>query len=830
MLVFLDQPSLDGSFQVEAPPSPPPQLPDGSFNFQADGSFEVPDRNLEDTIGDGSETTFKLIDEGTKRGRSKLADSDGYSYTVKKKPYAVCWTCSRRQRGNKCPATVVEGNGVYWWGGHRYTHPPIMHAATNLQIQASVRMANKRRQALRPKDPEFDLQEEHIPAASSVLTSAKTGRHLVFATDHQLKLLARAKTWYMDATFKVVGKPFYELFGIHAFVREDDTEKQVLLAMVFMSNKDKKDYKKGNQRSQHWSWTLRGDVAGGAVSPAGEDKERVRLPLEAVYRKIQEFVYAEDIMLAAKASEVDSGDSEDIFPFCRGMEEKEETMMVNCCSNICKNSWYHLSCAGLQHAPQGDWFCSRACEENGTYIYCTAWVADHDLTWNRVTNLRGGPGGNIGLDLINEFLNNDFKGDVPIGEFIVPKTYKTYFMAEKSKRIPTRVTVIEGRKQPLLKLRQNLLQKQKPFLRDAVHHANMTTDQMKMRLEELGEEITGETEDQLRDHLITVGSTTLGWRSLRFPSLRAVGHRIKSSSSMQRRGVMTFLHCLFGSSQTFHDGSNGTHRHERSNSANSAAASTPAPSAIEQLREGLKLFDLLSVLESESHLAGSLLRRPGSWQPVLQFKVCPAGWKCYPVSNTCALTLTMPEHMTSLSQQEFDSAMEEAIEIMNLAQRTLKEAKDTRWLSHDEACSSLYKTLPAVLTSLDHEAPASIKLQAAAAADPQVNYVLALTHNTNVGEYKDDTRKIVKFISAPGQLVHCPFNPAHVVKCCKVEDHFRKCSKDASARDEIANNIARNGQRRRYRRASALGTFPSKIQNDGADNAAAGEDTGYNTM
>ncbi|KAI8484048.1 hypothetical protein Bbelb_381660 [Branchiostoma belcheri] len=56
--------------------------------------------------------------------------------------------------------------------------------------------------------------------------------------------------------------------------------------------------------------------------------------------------------------------------------------------------------------------------------------------------------------------------------------------------------------------------------------------------------------------------------------------------------------------------------------------------------------------------------------------------------------------------------------------------------------------------------------------------LLALAHNTNVREYKDDTRKIVKFISAPGQLVHCPFNPAHVVKCCKVEDHFRKCSKD----------------------------------------------------
>ncbi|KAI8511817.1 hypothetical protein Bbelb_109170 [Branchiostoma belcheri] len=59
-------------------------------------------------------------------------------------------------------------------------------------------------------------------------------------------------------------------------------------------------------------------------------------------------------------------------------------------------------------------------------------------------------------------------------------------------------------------------------------------------------------------------------------------------------------------------------------------------------------------------------------------------------------------------------------------------------------------------------------------------------HNTNVREYKDDTRKIVKFISAPGQLVHCPFNPAHVVKCCKVEVHFRKCSKrDAASTGEM---------------------------------------------
>ncbi|XP_035683974.1 zinc finger protein 862-like [Branchiostoma floridae] len=43
-------------------------------------------------------------------------------------------------------------------------------------------------------------------------------------------------------------------------------------------------------------------------------------------------------------------------------------------------------------------------------------------------------------------------------------------------------------------------------------------------------------------------------------------------------------------------------------------------------------------------------------------------------------------------------------EMMNLDQLTLKEAKDTRWLSHDLACKALYESLPAVIISLDHEA------------------------------------------------------------------------------------------------------------------------------
>ena len=109
-----------------------------------------------------------------------------------------------------------------------------------------ARQVNRCRQKQRPKDPtslEFVVDEANIPEnflKHDVWVDGR--RHLVFATQEMLSLLSRAKTWYIDATFKVVGPPFTQLFSVHAFVKGDEDIKQVPLAFVLMSGKRTVDY------------------------------------------------------------------------------------------------------------------------------------------------------------------------------------------------------------------------------------------------------------------------------------------------------------------------------------------------------------------------------------------------------------------------------------------------------------------------------------------------------------------------------------------------------------------------------------------------------------
>ena len=68
-----------------------------------------------------------------------------------------------------------------------------------------TRMANAAREKLRPdesQDLEFDYNDEIVPGFLVGNVRAGEKRHLMFANEHQLYFLTRAKTWYLDGTFQ----------------------------------------------------------------------------------------------------------------------------------------------------------------------------------------------------------------------------------------------------------------------------------------------------------------------------------------------------------------------------------------------------------------------------------------------------------------------------------------------------------------------------------------------------------------------------------------------------------------------------------------------------
>ena len=115
-------------------------------------------------------------------------------------------------------------------------------------VENLARAENRLRQSKRPEEPrnvDFTLAEEYLPENFLISDiQSTTSRHLVFATNKQLQLLARCKTWYMDGTFKLVKKNLYQIFSIHGFISKDGHIKQVPLAYALMSQRRAIDYER----------------------------------------------------------------------------------------------------------------------------------------------------------------------------------------------------------------------------------------------------------------------------------------------------------------------------------------------------------------------------------------------------------------------------------------------------------------------------------------------------------------------------------------------------------------------------------------------------------
>ena len=112
-------------------------------------------------------------------------------------------------------------------------------------IQNLINNTNYHRRKNRPHHPKkrnFNLSQQKIPEGFLVKDIwVDKHRSIILATPTQLQMLKKSKTWYIDATFSLVRKPFKQI-TINCFIKSENSIKQVPLLTVIMSGKRTVDY------------------------------------------------------------------------------------------------------------------------------------------------------------------------------------------------------------------------------------------------------------------------------------------------------------------------------------------------------------------------------------------------------------------------------------------------------------------------------------------------------------------------------------------------------------------------------------------------------------
>ena len=131
------------SHSQPAPAAESTRLSLESQNFQAAQLEEsslldpLPCTDVEST----DEITYNKVEGSSIRGRVKLYDSLGFSYSVKQTTASsVVWRCTVRNSRVKCPATIRESNGVMFRSSRSHHHEgqPGAHIAAKIQKYAKL--------------------------------------------------------------------------------------------------------------------------------------------------------------------------------------------------------------------------------------------------------------------------------------------------------------------------------------------------------------------------------------------------------------------------------------------------------------------------------------------------------------------------------------------------------------------------------------------------------------------------------------------------------------------------------------------------------------------
>ena len=77
----------------------------------------------------------------SQRGKDKLIDNNGYTFTYRKTyaPGNILWRCSVRNKATTCFASVTQAVDTFTKGGQPHCHQPTPGAATNAKVSREVK-------------------------------------------------------------------------------------------------------------------------------------------------------------------------------------------------------------------------------------------------------------------------------------------------------------------------------------------------------------------------------------------------------------------------------------------------------------------------------------------------------------------------------------------------------------------------------------------------------------------------------------------------------------------------------------------------------------------
>ena len=110
--------------------TPTSSIPDFSVDYPAPLRLSGNESSLVDpepgkvTVG-ANMVTYTIVEDTSLRGKDKLFDSLGYSYTMKRcNGQSTTWRCSQRSKNTNCGATVRQTGDLYIPGSCEHIHPP----------------------------------------------------------------------------------------------------------------------------------------------------------------------------------------------------------------------------------------------------------------------------------------------------------------------------------------------------------------------------------------------------------------------------------------------------------------------------------------------------------------------------------------------------------------------------------------------------------------------------------------------------------------------------------------------------------------------------------